>query len=107
MNMSQSRFFCTECGKEGVPIMRKMGQQRESGHLKKLYCIYCQKEVNHVEIKELGNYTLEDFKKEFEAGRFVNGQRQPLAECTCSKCPFNINSHCWNSNRSEDCGHRI
>ena len=32
MNMSQSRFFCTECGNEGLPIMRPKGQMREPGH---------------------------------------------------------------------------
>lgn len=109
MNMSQSRFFCTECGNEGIPIMRPVGRQREPGHLKKLYCIHCKKEVNHVEIKETGNYTYEDFKKEYELGRFIDGNRiaiEQLLDCSCDTCPFNINGKCWNSNWSNDCGHR-
>lgn len=106
MNTSQSRFFCTQCGKEGIPIMRKNGKLREPGHLKKLYCIYCKQEVNHAEVREMGGYTEEDFKKEFEMGRFINGQREILSDCTCDNCPFNINNKCWNSNRQYHCKHR-
>ena len=76
MKYSSSRFFCTACGNEGLSIMRSNGQQREAGHLKKLYCIYCKKEVNHAEIKENGNYTIEDFKREFNSGVFVDGLRE-------------------------------
>ena len=47
-----STFKCTECGKEGIPISRKQNNQRESGHLKKIYCVHCKKETNHVEIRE-------------------------------------------------------
>ena len=75
MKMSKSRFFCTKCGREGIPILRKKGQLREPGHLKKLFCIYCQKVVNHAEIREIGGYTEEDFRQEFESGLFKNGQR--------------------------------
>ena len=37
-NTTQSKFFCTKCGKEGIPVQRKCGQDREGGHLKKLSC---------------------------------------------------------------------
>ena len=47
-----STFKCTECGKEGIPISRRQSNQRESGHLKKIYCVHCKKETNHVEIRE-------------------------------------------------------
>lgn len=109
MNMSQSRFFCTECGNEGIPIMRPAGQQREPGHLKKLYCIHCKKEVNHAEVREIGGYTEEDFRKEFELGRFKDGQRvegKNLLLCSNVTCPFNIKGKCWNSNNSNDCGYK-
>ena len=49
--MKTSRFFCTKCGREGLPVHRKKGQERKGGHLKKLYCIYCKEEVNHIECK--------------------------------------------------------
>ena len=51
-----STFTCTVCGKEGIPIGRKQNSQREFGHLKKIYCIYCKEETNHVEIREF-DYT--------------------------------------------------
>ena len=107
--MKTSRFFCTKCGKEGLPVHRKKGQERKGGHLKKLYCIYCGEETNHAEIKENDNYTYETFREEFEAGRFVEGNRYEISEllsCTKTDCPYNKNGRCWNSDFSNDCGHR-
>ena len=73
--MTESKFFCTKCGHEGLPIMRPKGHRREPGHLKKLYCPYCKEVVNHAEVREIGGYTEEDFRQEFESGIFKNGQR--------------------------------
>ena len=109
-NTTQSRFFCTECGNEGIVLRRKEGQYREGGHLKRLYCLYCKKEVNHAEVREIGGYNINDFKKEYNLGRFVNGNRVPiqdLLKCSCENCPFNVDGKCWNSNYSNNCGHRI
>ena len=75
--MYRDRFFCTCCGREGIPIQRKKGQDREGGHLKVLYCLSCNKETNHVEIREFDDYTPDSFKKEFEGGNFTtNGERK-------------------------------
>lgn len=107
--MSDSKFFCTQCGKEGVPIFRKKGQERKSGHLKKLYCLFCKEEVNHVEVRFAGDYSKEDFEEEFAMGRFIDGNRVPMDElfgCTNNKCPFNKDGKCWNANRSARCGHK-
>ena len=107
--ITSSRFFCTKCGNEGIPIYRKQGKIREAGHLKKLYCMFCKEEVNHAEIREIGGYTIEDFKEEFESGRFINGKRESINElCLCSKesCPFNKDGRCWNSNDSAECIHK-
>ena len=71
-NITPSRFFCTNCGKEGIPISRPRAHQRELGHLKNLYCIYCKDTYNHVEIGNNRNYTYEDFKEDFEAGVFLD-----------------------------------
>ena len=104
------KYRCTKCGKEGLPVHRKKGQERKGGHLKKLYCIYCNEETNHAEIKENDNYTYETFREEFEAGRFVEGNRYEINEllsCTKIDCPYNKNGKCWNSDFSNDCGHRI
>lgn len=101
MNMSytttQSKFFCVYCGNEGIPIRRKKGQYRQGGHLKKIYCLHCKKETNHAEVREIGGYTEEDFKKEFTLGRFVDGKRieiNELLNCNCEKCIFNVNNKC-------------
>ena len=105
-----SDFYCTKCGRKGIPIVRRAGQQREAGHLKKLFCLYCQEETNHAEVRPFGAYNVEDFKEEFELGRFVDGQKTLVAElmsCTNIKCKYNKSGKCWNSNHSYNCGHRI
>lgn len=105
-----SEFYCVECGNKGIPIARRISQQREAGHLKKLFCLHCQKETNHAEIRPFGSYLYTDFEEEFKLGRFVNGNKVPVSELTiCSKeqCLYNKNGRCWNSNYSFNCGHRI
>ena len=103
-------FFVHNVGKEGLPIQRKKGQEREAGHLKKLYCIYCKKDINHAEIREIGGYEVKDFQQEYNLGRFVNGNRiaiRDLMECSYEQCEYNINNKCWNSNWTNNCGHRV
>ena len=74
--MLQSDFYCTECGKKGMPLPRKEGQMREAGHLKKIYCLYCGRETNMVEIRPIGTgYTLQDFEDEMRYGNFRDGNR--------------------------------
>lgn len=106
-----SDFYCTKCGKKGMPIPRKIGAQRQGGHLKRLFCLNCQEEVNHVEVRPFGAYQYEDFKQEFELGRFdKDGQRIPLDElldCSNRNCKYNINGKCWNGNEQYNCNHRI
>ena len=68
-----SDFYCTKCGKKGLLIPRTFGHYREAGHLKKLYCPYCKKEQNHVEIRSFySGYNLEDFELEMKYGNFDN-----------------------------------
>lgn len=82
-----SDFYCTKCGNKGIPIFRIAGQEREPGHLKKLFCIHCQKETNMVEIKPVGKYHLDDFWIEYEYGNFdENGNRkEPWKQFTSKK----------------------
>lgn len=69
-------FYCTQCGRRGIPIARRKGAEREAGHLKKLFCLTCQKETNHAECKLFTKYSYEDFVIEFEYGNFSpEGQR--------------------------------
>lgn len=84
--ISLSNFYCTKCGSKNFPIFRKVGQEKESGHLKKLYCLKCQKEVNMVEIKEDGKYRLENFWIEYKYGNFdENGNRKEPWKQFCTK----------------------
>ena len=66
-----SDFYCIKCGSKGMPLARKKGKQKEGGHMKKLYCLKCRCDVNHVEIKPFGGYSYEDFKRDFEEGKFL------------------------------------
>ena len=107
--ISLSDFYCVECGKKGIPIVRKQGSERESGHLKKLFCLNCKTETNHAEIRPFSNYTYEDFLEEFNMGRFKDGKRIPINDlvlCSKSICKYNKNGRCWNANNSYNCQHK-
>lgn len=69
-NTTMSEFYCTLCGRRGLPVWRRNGRAREAGHLKKLFCLYCGKPTNHAEIKQFTKYDFEQFKEEFEYGNF-------------------------------------
>lgn len=61
-------FYCVMCGNKALPCFRT-GKQREKGHLKKLWCPICKKEVNCAEISN--NYPVEVFRYEFEHHNFT------------------------------------
>ena len=73
-----SEMYCTNCGNRGINIPRRSGHYRKAGHLKKLYCIHCKKECNHVEIHPFfTHYNYEDFKLEIKYNNFnKNGKRK-------------------------------
>lgn len=106
-----SEFYCVICGKKGIPIMRRPGHQREPGHLKKLFCLYCGKQTNHAEIRPFGSYNKEDFIEEFELGRFVDGKKIPVSELMPCKhhtdCKYNKDGKCWNANNSYKCSVKL
>lgn len=68
--MTTSEFYCTKCGERGIPIARRIGKQREAGHLKKLYCLNCKEIWNFAEVRPFGEYNYEDFLTEFRHGNF-------------------------------------
>ena len=70
-------FYCTQCGNKGIPIPRMKRSKREPGHLKKLFCLTCKEEINHVECIPNSKYTKEDFFIEFKNKNFTkDGQRK-------------------------------
>ena len=62
-------FFCVSCGNKGIPIMRKQGFKHSGMHRKKLYCIHCKQEVNHIECK-----TYDEIEPTY-VGNFKRGRR--------------------------------
>ncbi len=68
--ITDNEFYCTICGNNGISIPRIRGKEREAGHLKKLFCLTCQRETNHVECRPWDAYTKEDFWTEFYNGNF-------------------------------------
>ena len=75
-----SNFYCTKCGKKGMSLPRKIGKNREAGHLKKIYCINCKKDWNHVEVRDMtSDYNLEDFLLEMNYNNFdeQGNRKQP------------------------------
>lgn len=72
-NITLSDFYCTKCGMKGIPVFRTIGQEREPGHLKKLFCLHCQEETNMAEVRPRGKYTLDDFWIEYQGGNFTSG----------------------------------
>lgn len=70
MKYIQNEFYCTHCGKKGIPIPRRGGYQREPMHKKKLYCIYCKDEYNHVECRN--DEEVLKFQENFRNGVYIN-----------------------------------
>lgn len=66
-----SKFYCTQCGQEAIPVFRRNGCEREPGHLKVLYCPFCRECNNCTEITDSSNkYTKRMFDFEFKNGNF-------------------------------------
>lgn len=70
MAIEISEMYCVSCQKKGIPIPRK-NRNKEPGHLKKLYCIHCGAERNHVEIRPFySDYNYKDFQLEIKYHNF-------------------------------------
>jgi uncharacterized protein YbaR (Trm112 family) len=54
-NYTISYCYCPEC-KHSIPIPRRNNIKRKNGHIKDLYCPYCNKVTKMTEVKE-GQYT--------------------------------------------------
>ena len=68
----EDEFYCTRCGNRQLfNIPRPAAKQRPAGHLKKMYCFNCNREVNFVECKPFSNkYNYNDFLLEFYGKNF-------------------------------------
>jgi len=72
-----SQFWCINCGKQGIPIMRDRGNRRKSGHRKALYCINCKMVLNHIETRN--EEEAQWFRDEFDAGKFAEEAERSIA----------------------------
>ena len=75
-NYAEHSFYCINCGNKGIPLMRKQGFKHEGMHRKKLYCVHCKQEVNHVECKTYDE--VEEFRYNFEHGVYKNEAEESL-----------------------------
>ena len=77
-NYSVHRFFCMNCGNEGIPVARSTSLSRAAFHRKKLYCIHCKCYVNHIECRS--EEEVEIFKEDFENGVFKEEANESIEE---------------------------
>lgn len=74
--VTDHEFYCCRCGNRGLPVIRKSGQEREAGHLKKLWCIKCKQETNHAECVPFSKYSHQEFLLEFKYNNFDEQQNR-------------------------------
>lgn len=82
MNYVTHDFYCLKCGKKGIPIQRNKGHMHGKNHRKKLYCLNCHCEVNHIEIFSASD--LEQFRKDFESGVYEHEAEESIRTCGVS-----------------------
>lgn len=70
-------FYCTKCGRAGLPLPRRKESLREKGHLKKLWCPWCKEEVNHYECR---NYEEVEQFMEFFIGQQLKEHYKHVCE---------------------------
>ena len=77
--ITDNEFYCVICHNKGLPVIRRKGAERESGHLKKLFCLYCNKTTNHAECRPWSGYTKEDFNLECKYNNFDKDGNRKIA----------------------------
>ena len=75
-SMALHDFYCINCGNKGIGLMRNQGFKHQGMHRKKLYCVFCKQEVNHVECKTLDE--IEEFRINFENGVYKDEAEESL-----------------------------
>ena len=75
--MENHDFYCLKCGKKGLNVYRRQGFQHGKYHRKKLYCIHCKEEVNHMECRT--QEEIDEFKTAFERGEFIDEAEESIS----------------------------
>lgn len=57
-------FYCMCCGTKGIPVPRAGNKMKQKFHRKRMYCLRCRTDTNHIECRNEKEVTqfLEDFK---------------------------------------------
>ena len=80
---AEHSFYCICCGNRGIPLSRPQGFKHEKMHRKKLYCIHCKQEVNHIECKTFDE--VEEFHYNFENGVYKNEAEESIRTCGAAR----------------------
>lgn len=75
-NMTEHRFFCMNCGQEGIQVWRKTSHKYQKHHRKKLYCYHCKQDVNHVECRN--DEEVREFREAFANGEYKDEVKESL-----------------------------
>ena len=81
--MDEHDFYCMKCGNKGIPLSRSHGHQHERFHRKKLYCINCHEEVNHIECKNQAD--VDEFKENFANGVYIDEAEESISFVRASR----------------------
>ena len=63
-----SSFYCPSCGKKAMDLPRPRSLTRQSFHRKKLYCPWCKKTYNCIEVRN--EIERREFIEDWEAGAY-------------------------------------
>ena len=63
-------FYCTCCGQKTFTSPRSSGHLHKRFHKKKLYCLHCKAEINHIECRD--EFDVWQFKEDWENGKYIN-----------------------------------
>ena len=69
-------FYCMNCGKKSMMLPRSLNHQRGRMHEKKLFCVFCNETLNHVECQSMAD--AEKFKKKFARGEYKEKARESI-----------------------------
>lgn len=75
-NYTEHKFYCMNCGRAGIPIMRPDARKHERHHRKKLYCITCKTEVNHIECSNINEEN--EFLTNFKEGVYFDEAKESI-----------------------------
>lgn len=76
MKYENHSFYCMKCGNRSFDLPRKTSHKYGKHHRKKLWCIYCKEEVNHIECRT--QQEVEEFKEKFAAGEYKKELEESL-----------------------------